>query len=93
MFYCSRTMVRYNGCLLSEMKAVIRLQVFFLRGRLIFGPDAKSIFLTIFLIAAPVAVFCVFVARKLLDDFPHHFGWSIMVVVIVLTLCVSIKYF
>ncbi|XP_052183137.1 probable protein S-acyltransferase 7 isoform X2 [Diospyros lotus] len=39
-----------------------------------------------FLIVAPVAVFCVFVARKLLDDFSHHLGILIMVVVIVFTL-------
>ena len=64
--------------------------MFLLQGRLIFGPDAKSILLTIVLIVAPVAVFCAFVARKLLDDFPHHWGWSIMVIVIVLTLFVSI---
>ncbi|RVW52678.1 hypothetical protein CK203_068792 [Vitis vinifera] len=45
--------------------------------------------LTIFLIVAPVAVFCVFVARHLMDDFPHHLGISIMVVVIAFTLYVS----
>ncbi|XVF54742.1 hypothetical protein PTKIN_Ptkin05aG0205900 [Pterospermum kingtungense] len=61
--------------------------VFLLGGRLIFGPDVRSLFLTIFLIAAPVALFCVFVARKLMDDFPHHLGISIMVVVVALALC------
>ncbi|XWS51469.1 hypothetical protein CRYUN_Cryun12cG0179000 [Craigia yunnanensis] len=61
--------------------------VFVLGGRLIFGPDVRSLFFTIFLIAAPVAVFCVFVARKLMDDFPHHLGISIMAVVVALTLC------
>lgn len=60
--------------------------VFFLGGRLIFGPDVRSLFLTIFLIVAPVAVFCVFVARKLMHNFPHHLGISIMVIVIALTL-------
>ncbi|XP_028766226.1 probable protein S-acyltransferase 5 [Neltuma alba] len=64
--------------------------VFFLQGRLIFGPDVKSIFLTVFLIVAPVAAFCAFVARKLLDDFPHQSGWSIMVIVIALTVFVLI---
>ncbi|EEF51726.1 probable protein S-acyltransferase 7 [Ricinus communis] len=60
--------------------------IFFLKGRLIFGPDARSLLLTIFLIVAPVIVFCVFVARKLIDDFPHHSGISIPVIVVVLTI-------
>uniref|UniRef100_A0A6V7QYG6 S-acyltransferase n=1 Tax=Ananas comosus var. bracteatus TaxID=296719 RepID=A0A6V7QYG6_ANACO len=59
--------------------------VFFLQGRFIFGPDVRSLFLTIFMIVAPVLVFCVFVARKLMDDFSHHLGISIMVVVVAFT--------
>ncbi|KAI3737570.1 hypothetical protein L2E82_27577 [Cichorium intybus] len=55
------------------------------RKRFIFGPDVRSVFLSIFLIVAPVSVFCAFVARKLIDDFPHHLGVLIMVVVIVFT--------
>lgn len=51
----------------------------------------RSLFLTVFLIAVPVGVFCAFVARKLIDDFPHHLGISIMVVVIILTLLVSLS--
>ncbi|KAL0351177.1 UNVERIFIED_CONTAM: putative protein S-acyltransferase 7 [Sesamum radiatum] len=58
---------------------------FFLQGRFIFGPDVRSLALTIFLIVAPVAVFCVFVARKLMDDFTDHWGTSIMVIAIVFT--------
>lgn len=64
--------------------------VFCLQGRLIFGPDVKSIFLTIFLIVAPVAVFSVYVARNLLDDFPHRWGYSILIVAIVHTMFVLI---
>ncbi|XP_057752537.1 probable protein S-acyltransferase 5 [Arachis stenosperma] len=64
--------------------------VFFLRGRLIFGPDVKSIFISVFLVIAPVALFCAFVARKLTHDFPHHAGWSIIVVVVVHTFFVLI---
>ncbi|CAI9757330.1 unnamed protein product [Fraxinus pennsylvanica] len=59
---------------------------FCLGGRFIFGPDALSVFLTIFLIVAPVAVFCIFVARKLLDVLPGNSGISVVVVVIVFTL-------
>ncbi|CAH9112326.1 unnamed protein product [Cuscuta epithymum] len=63
---------------------------FFLQGRFIFGPDARSLVLTIFLIVAPVAVFCVFVARKLSDDFPNDWGFSIMVVAVVFTFYVLV---
>ncbi|KAI5432589.1 hypothetical protein KIW84_020049, partial [Lathyrus oleraceus] len=57
--------------------------IFFLQGRLMFGPDVKSLIITIFLVVAPVAVFCAFVARKLMVDFPQHFGYSILILVII----------
>ncbi|KAF3435285.1 hypothetical protein FNV43_RR22372 [Rhamnella rubrinervis] len=53
--------------------------IFFCDGMFIFGPDVRSLALTIFLIVAPVTVFCIFVARKLMDDYSHHWGISIMV--------------
>ncbi|GJM98328.1 hypothetical protein PR202_ga15324 [Eleusine coracana subsp. coracana] len=59
---------------------------FLLQGRFIFGPDVRSLFLTIFLILAPVVVFCIFVGRHLINDFPDHWGISVMVVVIVFTI-------
>jgi hypothetical protein len=68
---------------------ISHVQIFFLQGRFIFGPDVRSLGLTIFLIVAPVAVFCVFVARKLMDNFSHHLGISIMVVAVVFTVYVS----
>ncbi|KAI9084079.1 hypothetical protein K1719_034075 [Acacia pycnantha] len=58
---------------------------FFLQGRFIFGPDVRSVGLTIFLIVVPMAVFCVFVARKLMDDFSDHWGISIMAVAVTFT--------
>ncbi|XP_076937733.1 putative protein S-acyltransferase 7 [Bidens hawaiensis] len=64
--------------------------IFFLGGRLIFGPDVGSVFLSMFLIVAPVAVFCAFVARNLIDDFPHHLGVLILVVAVVFTFYVII---
>ncbi|KAJ7976269.1 S-acyltransferase [Quillaja saponaria] len=64
--------------------------IFFLQGRFIFGPDVRSLLLTIFLIVAPVSVFCVFVARKLMDDFSSHLGITIMVVSVVFTVYVLV---
>ncbi|KAF5806955.1 putative protein S-acyltransferase [Helianthus annuus] len=64
--------------------------IFFLGGRFIFGPDVGSVFLSMFLIVAPVAVFCAFVARKLIDDFSHNLGVLILVVAIVFTCYVII---
>ncbi|KAI3727081.1 hypothetical protein L1987_66890 [Smallanthus sonchifolius] len=64
--------------------------IFFLGGRFIFGPDIQSIFLSIFLTVAPVVVFCVFVGRKLLDEFNHHLGILVMVIAIVLMIYVLI---
>ncbi|KAB5520905.1 hypothetical protein DKX38_025224 [Salix brachista] len=60
--------------------------IFFLQGRFIFGPDVRSLALTIFLIVAPVALFCIFVARKLMDDFSDDWGISIMAVAVVFTI-------
>ncbi|GAV88794.1 zf-DHHC domain-containing protein [Cephalotus follicularis] len=64
--------------------------IFFLQGRFIFGPDVRSLGLTIVLIVAPVTVFCVFVASKLMDHFSHHLGVSIMVVVLLFTFYVLV---
>lgn len=60
--------------------------IFFLRGRIIFGPDVRSLFLTVFLIVTPVLIFCALVARKLMDDFNKHLGVCIMVFVVFITL-------
>ncbi|WOL15896.1 putative protein S-acyltransferase 7 [Canna indica] len=60
--------------------------IFFLQGRFIFGPDVRSLFLTIFLIVAPVSIFCAFVAQKLMDDFSNSLGVPVMVIAIVFTL-------
>ncbi|XP_044501134.1 probable protein S-acyltransferase 7 [Mangifera indica] len=59
--------------------------IFFLKGRFIFGPDVRSLGLTIFLIVAPVAVFCAFVARKLICNYSPYWGISIMVIAVVFT--------
>lgn len=58
---------------------------FFLNGRLIFGPDVRSLLATIILIVTPIVIFCVFVARHLMDEFSHHAGIAIMVIAVVHT--------
>lgn len=68
------------------------LQIFFLQGRFVFGPDVRSLALTICLIAVPVTIFCIFVARKLIDDFSDSWGVSIVAVAVVFTIYVSIVF-
>ncbi|CAD5163563.1 protein S-acyltransferase 8 isoform X1 [Musa acuminata AAA Group] len=60
---------------------------FLLCGRLIFGPDSRSLFVTVALIVVPVVIFCVFVARNLLHEFPaYDAGYAVLVVAIAFTI-------
>ncbi|PKA59724.1 putative S-acyltransferase [Apostasia shenzhenica] len=52
--------------------------IFCFGGRFIFGPDARSIVLTIFLIVIPVLLFAVFVTQRLVNEFDHHLGYFIV---------------
>lgn len=66
------------------------MQKFFLGGRLIFGPDARSLSVTLLLILVPVIIFCVFVARHLQHEYlQHNAGYMILVVAVVFTIYVS----
>lgn len=58
---------------------------FFLGGRVIFGPDVRSIFLTISLIVIPVLLFCAFVSRRIIYAFDNHLGKLIIFILILLT--------
>ncbi|KAJ6774050.1 ZINC FINGER DHHC DOMAIN CONTAINING PROTEIN [Salix purpurea] len=65
------------------------LQKFILGGRLIFGPDARSLIVTLLLIIVPVIIFCVFVVRHLRHEFsPDNAGYAILVVAIIFTIYV-----
>ena len=66
------------------------MQKFLFGGRLIFGPDAKSLVVTLLLVLVPVILFCTLVARKLIDEIPDG-GFAILVVAIVFTIHVSSK--
>ncbi|GAB2282971.1 Protein S-acyltransferase 8 [Dionaea muscipula] len=65
--------------------------IFLFNGRLIFGPDARSLIVTILLIIVPAAIFCALVARHLLHKFPaYNAGYAILVVAIVFTVYVLV---
>ncbi|KAH7653733.1 Protein S-acyltransferase protein [Dioscorea alata] len=61
---------------------------FLLGGRLIFGPDVRSMVLTVFLIVIPMILFTVFVSQRLINEFPHHHGYLIMAIGVVFTIYV-----
>ncbi|XP_021900252.1 LOW QUALITY PROTEIN: probable protein S-acyltransferase 7 [Carica papaya] len=58
---------------------------FYLGGRLIFGPDVRSLFLTVSLIVAPVIMFCAGVSQGLIRGFQHPRGELIVVICAVFT--------
>ncbi|VFR00307.1 unnamed protein product [Cuscuta campestris] len=65
--------------------------IFFLGGRLIFGPDARSLLITLLLVTVPVTIFCVFVARHLRHQFsPLDAGYAVLVAPIVFTIIVLV---
>ncbi|KAM3280988.1 protein S-acyltransferase 8 isoform X2 [Capsicum chacoense] len=67
---------------------------FLFDGRLIFGPDAKSLIVTFTLIVVPIVLFCVFVASNLAREFTTGTtGYAILVLAIVLTIYVLILLF
>ncbi|KAJ6685207.1 S-ACYLTRANSFERASE [Salix purpurea] len=64
---------------------------FILDGRLIFGPDARSLIVTLLLVIVPVIIFCVFVARHLRHEFsPDNVGYAILVMAIIFTIYVLV---
>ncbi|XP_047310050.1 protein S-acyltransferase 8-like isoform X2 [Impatiens glandulifera] len=65
--------------------------IFLLNGRLIFGPDARSLIFTLLLILVPVVIFCSLVAKNLFHRFPSYdAGYAILLVTIFFTIYVLI---
>ncbi|XP_030496508.2 probable protein S-acyltransferase 7 isoform X1 [Cannabis sativa] len=60
---------------------------FFLKGRLIFGPDVRSLYLTIFLIVTPVILFSAFVSQTPING-RHSLGNLIVIICVVFTIYV-----
>lgn len=59
---------------------------FCLGGRLIFGPDSGSIYLTVSLIVIPVILFCAFVYPKLIHELQPHIANLIVSICILFTI-------
>lgn len=82
---------------LTKSVFLMYCQRFFCGGRLIFGPDVASLFLSTLLIAGPGIGFCLKIHYKIKEDdddygrrFAHHVVWySIMAVGAFLTILVS----
>lgn len=76
--------------LFSQLSTGITMQKFICGGRLIFGPDARSLVVTFLLIVVPIIIFCAHVAKNLLGEFSsYNAGYAVMLVAIIFTIYVS----
>jgi hypothetical protein len=67
------------------------LQIFFLGGRLIFGPDVRSLIATVCLIVIPVIVFAAVVPQQLANGYQNQIGGWVASVAIIFTAYVSLR--
>ncbi|KAK7336372.1 hypothetical protein VNO77_16911 [Canavalia gladiata] len=58
---------------------------FFCGGRLVFGPDVTSLFLTVFLIAGPAIAFCVKIYLKVKKASDHDYWFPVLIAGSILT--------
>uniref|UniRef100_A0A7N0RE10 S-acyltransferase n=1 Tax=Kalanchoe fedtschenkoi TaxID=63787 RepID=A0A7N0RE10_KALFE len=66
---------------------------FFLGGRLIFGPDARSLTTTISMILAPIILFIAFVSKDLIQEFDQHLDKLVVALPMVLVCLVLLLLF
>ncbi|KDP23240.1 hypothetical protein JCGZ_23073 [Jatropha curcas] len=81
----NRRIIASNGPELRVYQAWKGSNIFCFGGRLIFGPDVRSLFLTVFLIVTPVILFCSFVSHEIISEFQPHIGNLIIVACAIFT--------
>lgn len=69
-------------------KASFSCQKFLFGGRLVFGQDASSLFLTSFLIGGPAITFCIRMLLTIKDDNPF-FSHPVLIGAVILTILVG----
>uniref|UniRef100_A0A2N9FV60 S-acyltransferase n=1 Tax=Fagus sylvatica TaxID=28930 RepID=A0A2N9FV60_FAGSY len=89
----NRRIIDPNGSSLRVYKVWKGNNRFCLGGRLIFGPDLRSIFLTVSLIVIPVILFCAFVSQRLINEFQHYLGNLIVAICVLFTIYVIVLLF
>ncbi|KAJ9129156.1 hypothetical protein P3X46_034055 [Hevea brasiliensis] len=85
-----RRIIDSNGPDLRVYQAWKGSNIFCFGGRLIFGPDVRSLFLTVFMIVTPAILFCTFVSHELINEFQHHLGNLIEVICAISTAYIMI---
>lgn len=73
----------------DELRSCLSYQKFICGGRIVFGPDATSLFLTSILIGAPAITFCIKMVLRIKIDDPH-FSYPILLGGLLLTVLVSV---
>ncbi|EEF50145.1 probable protein S-acyltransferase 6 [Ricinus communis] len=89
----NRRIIVSNGPNLRVYQAWRGSNIFCFGGRLIFGPDVRSLFLTVFLILTPVILFCAFVSHEIISEFQPHLGNTIVILCAIFTAYVMILLF
>ncbi|XP_078159748.1 putative protein S-acyltransferase 7 [Carex rostrata] len=79
-----RMMMEHGGSLKRVYQLWSGNNIFCLGGRLIFGPDYRSILLTISLITVPVILFTIFICKRLANEVDFFLGNLVLSISIIL---------